>query len=122
MKKKYRIAVCLSAALLCVLYWASYQSFQKEKSPSPQTETMTEATQPAPARTVSGQQDEKVYSYYLVDLDGYVAVYKSDQKTLFETTSIRIDSLPPEIQEEIRQKKGLRDEHELYSFLENYSS
>ena len=83
---------------------------------------MTEAAQPAPARTVSGQQDEKVYSYYLVDLDGYVAVYESDQKTLFETTSIRIDSLPQQLQEEIRQKKGLRDEHELYSFLENYSS
>lgn len=122
MKRKYRIGICLSAALLCVLYWSSYQSFLEEKSPSPQTEATTEDVQPVPAKTVSGQQDEKVYAYYLVEVDGYVAVYESDQKTLFETTSIRVDSLPQKLQEEVRQKKGLRDEHELYSFLENYSS
>lgn len=122
MKRKYQIGIYLTAALLCILYCSSYRNFLEDKSSSPETEYETQAPQPVPAKTVTSQQDQKVYAYYLVEVDGYVAVYESDQKTLFETTSIRVDSLPEKLQEEIRQKKGLADEHELYSFLENYSS
>lgn len=122
MKRKYQIGIYLTAALLCVLYCSSYRSFLEDKPSAPQTESVTEISQPVPAKTVNGQQDQKVYAYYLVEVDGYVAVYESDQKTLFETTSIRMDSLPEKLREEIQRKKGLADEHELYSFLENYSS
>lgn len=122
MNRKYRIGICLSAALLCVLYCTSYRGFLEEKSSSPETEAITEMPQPVPAKTVNNQPDQKVYKYYLADLDGYVAVYKSDRETLYETTSIRVESLPQKLREEIRLKKGLTDEQELYSFLENYSS
>lgn len=122
MNRKYRIGVYALSVLLCVLYCTSYRSFLEEKDPSPETEAVTEMPQPIPAKTVNNQKDQKVYTYYLGELEGYVAVYKSDQETLYEMTSIRVDSLPQELQEEIRLKKGLADEHELYSFLENYSS
>lgn len=123
MNRKYRIGVYLSAALLCILYCSSYRSFLTEKAPVPETEPVTEMDYtPVPAAKAAAQEDEKVYAYYLGELNGFVAVYEKDQKTLYETTSISLKSLPEKLREEIKRKKGLVDDHELYSFLENYSS
>ena len=60
-------------------------------------------------------------TYYLVEEDGKVTVYKGDKKTLFEPTEILVSSLPEGVQEEIRQGKFIDTEEELYNFLENYS-
>lgn len=70
-----------------------------------------------------GSREKSGYgSYYLKEQDGFVQVYLSDKKTVFENTSIQIASLPELLREEIRHGKYLKDQQELYSFLENYSS
>ena len=63
-----------------------------------------------------------VYSYYLKENQGCVSVYLDDGKTLYENTSIRMETLPESLQSEIREGKRICTEKELYDFLENYSS
>ncbi|MCI8598348.1 MAG: hypothetical protein HFJ10_07900 [Lachnospiraceae bacterium] len=70
----------------------------------------------------SVQTESKEYGYYLVEESGYVNIYLQDKTTIFEYTDIAMDTLPEELQTEIRWGKGLPGERELYDFLENYSS
>jgi len=58
----------------------------------------------------------------LVNNDNYVTVYQLPENEIYEYTDVIMDVLPAELQEEIRQGKYLRNEEELYNFLENYTS
>lgn len=69
----------------------------------------------------SENTDEK-YQYKLVNDNNYISVYLVPEYELFEYTDIIMDVLPVEIQEEIRNGKYLKNEEELYNFLENYTS
>ena len=60
--------------------------------------------------------------YYLAELSGYVVVYKSDKKTIFEYTNILMEELPEDLQLKIRKGMKLENIMEVYGFLENYSS
>lgn len=61
-------------------------------------------------------------SFYLAVYDNEVVVYLEDMKTVYIETDIRLDSLPEHLQQNIIDMMWIRDEEELYSFLENYSS
>lgn len=65
---------------------------------------------------------EKEYKYSLGEADGCVVVYYLDNRTVYEYTDIPCDGLPGDIQSRIRNKTCRMDIHELYDFLENYSS
>lgn len=60
--------------------------------------------------------------YILRELQGYVAVYLEDEKTIFEITDIPVSTLPQEVQQEVAEGKKIESVSELYAFLENYSS
>ena len=60
--------------------------------------------------------------YYLYELNGYVVVYLSDRKTIFEYTDIVFHELPELLKKEIKNGKYIQNEEELYGFLENYTS
>lgn len=62
------------------------------------------------------------FRYYLIAVDGEVVVYYGDKKTVYEYTGIETKKLSKE--EKTMLKKGLevKDEEELFSILENYSS
>ena len=62
------------------------------------------------------------YRYYLAIQNGYVIVYYSDRKTVFEYTSIEAKNLSERDQVELSYGKYVVDEKELYSILEGYSS
>lgn len=62
------------------------------------------------------------YKYYLVVRDGYVVVYYSDKKTVFEYTHIRADELSVEDQAALSEGIGVEDAGILYGILEGYSS
>ncbi len=62
------------------------------------------------------------YKYVLLAEEGYVAVYRSDRKTLYASTDILLENLPEELQQEIQTGKLIGSEEQLYNFLENYSS
>ena len=57
-----------------------------------------------------------------MEADGLVVVYYMDQKTVYEYTDIPVVSLPERMKRSIRDGNCLLDVHELYDFLENYSS
>ena len=60
--------------------------------------------------------------FYLKERDGYLAIYREDGTTLYETTDIPLSLLPEALQQEIRAGKSVESEQALYDFLENYSS
>lgn len=62
------------------------------------------------------------YEFLLVNNNNYVTVYRLPEKELYEYTDVIMDVLPVELQEEIQQGKYLKNEEELYNFLENYTS
>ena len=78
------------------------------------------------SRTEDGREPENesidTYQYKLVNDNNYVTVYQLPENELYEYTDVIMDILPVELQEEIHQGKYLKDEKELYNFLENYTS
>ena len=60
--------------------------------------------------------------YYLLLNQGKITVYYSDKKTVFEYTDIKLHDLPRETQIEIISGKPIKDDNELFDFLETYSS
>ncbi len=60
--------------------------------------------------------------YYIKATDGYVTVYMADEKTIYEYTTIPVQELPKEIQEELGRGKKVTTLGQVYGFLENYSS
>ena len=65
---------------------------------------------------------QKSYEYVIVAEDGYLSVYRADQKTKYMDTDISVKELNDDIKEEIRHGKKFENAEELYGFLENYSS
>ena len=86
----------------------------------PQTEKENETVTAEPDTT--DVVAEETYEYVLVDHNNYVAVYQLPERTIYEYTDVIMDVLPEETKEEIRRGKYLRNEEELYNFLENYTS
>ena len=110
MRKLYSIGFfVLTLALVVTLSFVYRMSNQRVKD---------EAKQELKAKT----QTEIETCYYIQEKDGYVIVYESDKKTVYEYTSIPVESLPEETQKLI--KKGIKVDSlsQIYGFLENYSS
>ena len=80
---------------------------------------------PGNVEASSGEEKETVWETYsfvyrIGELDGCVAVYEGDD--LKEKTNLAVESLPPQVQEEIRAGIYLETMTEVYSCLENWTS
>lgn len=62
------------------------------------------------------------YKYVIVEEGDYLTVYFADRKTVYEYTDIRYSDLEDSLRHKIRKGYCIRDEAELFGFLENYSS
>lgn len=62
------------------------------------------------------------YKYYLISVEGEVVIYYGDRKTVYEYTGIETERLAKEEQNKLKRGMEIRDDNELYSVLENYSS
>lgn len=82
------------------------------------------AADPVPEEKAEGivPRENENYEFVLRNYHNYVTVYTLPEDTLYEYTDVILDVLPEETKEEIRQGKYLRNEEELYNFLENYTS
>lgn len=83
--------------------------------------------QPGDVRDISPEEareegKEENYEYILRSHDGYVAVYEFPGNEIYEYTDVILETLPEGLQEEILEGKYLKNEEELYNFLENYTS
>lgn len=127
MKNKYGIGFFAVTIIAALMITCAYQfTFQKAKERA-QAEQKTEEEE----RKETESEEESVTAdgaalkedcYYLMEVNGYVVVYLSDQTTAYEYTDIRFDELPPSVREEVRNGKYVEGEAQLYGFLENYSS
>ena len=65
---------------------------------------------------------EDMMTFFLKEEEGQVVVYHEDRKTPYEYTGISVDTLPEEEQQKLKEGFFVKDEEELYSMLENFSS
>ncbi|MBD5542472.1 MAG: hypothetical protein HDR00_15020 [Lachnospiraceae bacterium] len=94
---------------------------EEEETGESGTETEeVEETMQSDMETIGTENAEGVY--YLMANGGVVYVYQGDMKTLYLATDITIDQLPDDVRQEILDKKYIKNEEELYNFLESYSS
>ncbi|MDD3222262.1 MAG: hypothetical protein EOM34_08285 [Clostridia bacterium] len=66
--------------------------------------------------------DENYKKYYILYRQGRIVVYYSDRKTVLEYPDIHFRELPLNLQCELLSGKEIKDDEELYAFLQNYSS
>lgn len=117
MKKVYFLLVLTSTFLLCLFYCYSFYRYTNLAPAKIQQET-----QVPDSKEVSLQNTVRIYEYYLLEVDGYIHVYKADKTSLYMITTIEIEELPEKLRREVKKGKEIKDEEELFSFLENYSS
>lgn len=112
MNKKYGIGFLIGFVALVALFVLSYSmSYRRaldkyEKQSEKQTEEVTETR----------------LCYYIMESDGYVTVFESDKKTIYEYTTIAVEELPEEVQEKVKRGIKMTSLGQVYGFLENYSS
>lgn len=68
------------------------------------------------------EPSENFMKYYIKLSKGCITVYYSDKKTVYEYTDIDFNSLPSQVAADVIGGMEIRDEKELYDFLETYSS
>lgn len=120
---RYGILFCCCLLLLGAAYQFSFQYAKHRALEEAQIkeEIKREAGREVRMAAAEGSTGEDEV-YVLKDLNGFIAVYKADGKTVFEYTSIVAADLPEEVRKEIEKGKEIRTVQKLYGFLENYSS
>lgn len=73
---------------------------------------------------LASQQEapKETYEYLLMARNDYVVVYLPDAKTIFEYTDIPLSTLPQDVKAQLTTGLPMKDEAELYDFLESYTS
>lgn len=127
MKKKYGIGflvvLCIILVGVSVVYDVSYRSAKKREEARLKIEqTQAEGSAKTQAAVEAKGKAVEDDGYYLAEKNGYVVVYLSDKKTVYEYTDILFRDLPEDLQAEIETGKPVENTELLYGFLENYSS
>lgn len=119
MGKRYSIGFLLTALVLFMIIGIAYDinyKTVKEKAESEERQLTEE-------RSVATEGYAfKEDCFFLMEVNGYVAVYMSDRETVYEYTNIPVSELPYILQNEIKNGKYIENIEALYGFLENYSS
>lgn len=119
MKKKYSICFLIAIVTCLMALTIAYQMSYHHARMELEKETETEKNNPSVATEGEAFQSD---IYYLQELNGFIAVYQHDKKTVFEYTDIRMEELPNDLAREIKEGKKLLSLEAVYGFLENYSS
>ena len=137
MSKRMWGVTALGAALIVTVVLAIFY-FQREMKTPPEEQRGTELVELVPTKITpdmaaleaeASKETEQTqntggsaYQFLLVNDNNYVAVYSLPENEIYEYTDVILDVLPAKLQEEVRQGKYLKNEEELYNFLENYTS
>lgn len=126
MKKtnRIRLSCILAAACCCMAYGGGY--YYSTKQPEglliPQFNFEDAQSEEGLPQTAQSLTVLSPYKFVLCEEEGYVIVYCADRETVYDTTDIRIEELPTNLQAELQEGKLMYSEQELYNFLESYSS
>lgn len=110
MNKKYGIGFLIATIVLIGLFFLAYRI------------SYNRALDKQEAEERQMVQNELEICYYIKEADGYVIVYESDQKTVYEYTSIIVEDLPDNVQKQLKDGIKFTSLTQVYGFLENYSS
>jgi transcriptional antiterminator len=127
MKHKYSICVLFGLLLICILIavfsTVEQKRIKRQETTEPQ-ETLEVEAKPDATETesVTSSKEEGSYSYIILEEDGHLLVYYSDNMTVFFDSGIPAGNLPESLLAELETGIRFSDEEELYEFLENYSS
>lgn len=117
---KQRISVCIIIFALVIFAVAAGRTSR------PDTENDGKLRVPAESesseRTIEVSSDPVPYAYILREHDGRVVVYRAESNEIYMETGIMVICLPDEVAAALQGGIGVKDEMELFDFLENYSS
>ncbi len=125
MKPRYIVGFFVVFLIAGILLTAGYQisydhAMEKQSARAEEGFSDTESIA-AEGEAVKNEESEEE-GFWLCELQGFVVVYLSDRKTIYEFTEIPLTDLPEEVQQEVAEGRYVRTAEELYAFLENYSS
>lgn len=122
MRWKYRIGVIVVVCIVCTAYYASYQRTGTygigHKGEELEMAAQDVALSKDKKVVVQGKSDHK---FYLREENNRITVYRTENQLVYEYTNIKMEALPEQLQQEIKDTKYMKDFNELYNFLENYS-
>lgn len=98
-----------------------YEPIEKEPIVSQTSEKTVRKNVEHQKETVPAVKKEE-YKYIILEEEDYLTVYFKDRETVYEYTDIQYSSLPDNLRQKIRNGYCLRNDAELFGFLENYSS
>lgn len=118
MKKRYGIGFLIGMILFTLILVCAYQlSYDRAMR---RLEAKQEKLQENVVETKG--KAKKGDGYVIKEKDGYIIVYLSDEKTVYEYTTIETKYLPQEVRKEVEKGKKVSTIGQVYGFLENYSS
>lgn len=121
--RKYSIGFVIAGLSVLLLVSGAYQlSYHAAKERTEEEQIQNAEIRRTEESIATEGEAMKNYCYYLLEKNGYVVVYLSDKETVYEYTSIDVETLPVTVQNEVKNGKYIEDIEELYGFLENYSS
>ena len=118
MKRKIVICIIVIIAFFILVQAATKESPSRNYPVEPKPAESSQQEEPS----IEISEYEENYQFMLLDDDGKVTVYYSDNLTVYLDTGISTASLPAELQEQLFFGIRFETEMELYEFLENYSS
>lgn len=121
MKKRYGIGFLIGMIVFTLILVCAYQlSYDRamRKLEAKQKKLQEEQTNVIETKGTAKKGD----GYLIKEKDGYIIVYLADGETVYEYTTIEIQYLPKEVQEEVKKGKKVSTVGQVYGFLENYSS
>ena len=135
MSRKMMWTTVITAVVVAALIAMVFVSGRKSAAP-PEEQKGTELVEMVPAEGETGESvAEKALAaeetgvdpsnqseFLLVDHNDYVAVYQLPEREIYEYTDVIMEVLPEDVQKEVQHGKYIKNEEELYNFLENYTS
>lgn len=119
---KRNLSICIFLFFI-VLFLISMMILFNDHKESEQLLPDSQETQNSESETVINSNKEiKSYQYIILEDQGRLSVYCSDNKTLYMNTGIPVNALTDELKGRLPSGICFETEDELYEFLENYSS
>ncbi|MFR3124057.1 MAG: hypothetical protein ACLTN0_00805 [Coprococcus phoceensis] len=104
MKKRYGIGFLIGMIVFTLVLVCAYQlSYDRAMRKLEAKQKSIQKKQENVIETKGSAQKEE--GYFIKEKDGYIIVYLSDEKTVYEYTTIEIQYLPERIQEEVKKRE-----------------
>lgn len=119
---KQKISICI--LIVIFIFFGTFLIMEYKNKEFPNTEKQLEMSETEIITEDSTEigKIEEYYEYIILEDDGRLSVYYSDNVTIYLHTGIAVTSLPEDIKEKLKTGIRIKTEADLFDFLESYSS